>query len=71
MGKILLKRDRRYGCFLAGYNCEACGKTVVAQDFNWERNKIGIGEDAKIVAELDKTLKKKEINFCCKCGNKI
>jgi DNA-directed RNA polymerase subunit RPC12/RpoP len=71
MGKKFVKKDMNYGCFLAGYNCITCGKTVLTQNFSWESNKIGLGDVDKITDELDKTMKKKEINFCCKCGSKL
>lgn len=71
MGKILVMKDRQYGCFLAGYNCMACGKTVITKDFSWENDKIGISNPDRISFELDKLMKKKEIKYCCKCGSEL
>jgi hypothetical protein len=71
MGKILSKKDLQYGCFLAGYNCVKCGKTVIVKNFSWGTDKLGFGDTDGISFELDKLMKKKEINYCCKCGSEL
>lgn len=44
---------------------------MITQDFSWSSDKIGLGDSDRIVAELDKTMSKKEIKYCCKCGAEL
>lgn len=71
MGKILVRRDKNYGCFVVGFNCSNCGKTVVTKELSYASDKVSITDDEKITEILENKMSVEEIIFCRKCGNKL
>lgn len=71
MGKVLVRRDKNYGCFIAGFNCSNCRKTVVTKELSYSNNKVSINDVNKITEILENKMSVEEIIFCRKCGNKL
>ena len=64
-------KDNGYGCFTAFFVCTKCGKELFKENFSFSNQHIGIGDKDTIMQYMDDKAKKKEVNFCFKCGTKM